>query len=86
MATRFDVLPGGRLKQFRNRQGRCSCNKKTPGRPGLVRGVCHGYGRRASRVVRRRGAQALLTLRSRGFDPADVEAFDAPETGREAGA
>jgi hypothetical protein len=37
----FEILPGNRIKRFRNRQTRCRCGKKRHGRPGVGRGVCH---------------------------------------------
>lgn len=80
--TRFVLLPGGRVKRFRNRQARCNCSKKTPGRPGLTRGICHGAGRRPARALRIRESQALREFRSRGFDLELAEDFVAPTSWR----
>jgi hypothetical protein len=78
MAKRFDILPGGKIKQFRNRPARCSCSKKTPGRPGVTRGICHGVGRRASRNFRLAERRDLQRLRSGGFSVADLEDLAPP--------
>lgn len=83
MAHRFDVLPGGRIKAFRNRQPRCSCSKKTPGRPGLTRGICHGIGRRRARRERTALSQALRDLRATGFASHAVRDFHVPAPSRE---
>ena len=70
----FDILPGGHVKRFRNRQPRCShCSKKTSGRPGVGRGCRTGFSseignpRRERRMARSSLRQALASMEATGI-------------------
>lgn len=53
MARNFEILPGGRVKRFRNRQTRCNCAKRQKGRPCTGYGVCHAFAKSRPRAARR---------------------------------
>jgi hypothetical protein len=59
------VLPGGRLKRFRNRRTRHNCGKRRKSRPRVGYGLCHGREESGSRVERRlRRADLQKAVRS----------------------
>jgi len=69
MAT-WEILPGGRIKRFRNRRVRHHCGKRKHSLPAIGRGVCYRVNK--VRVIRRAlGAQ----LRAAGHDREELEEF-----------
>lgn len=66
----WEVLPGGRVKRFRNRPARHACGRRRKGRPGVGYGLCYAGSLRPARAARRFLA---AQLRRAGLDRAALE-------------
>jgi len=66
----WDVLHGGRVKRFRNRQVRHHCSKRRHGRPAVGRGLCYRVNQ--ARAIRRALA---AQLRAAGHNVELLEEF-----------
>jgi hypothetical protein len=66
----WEVLPGGRIKRFQNRQVRHHCSKRQRGQPAVGRGLC--YRLNAARAQRH---YLEAQLRQLGHDDSSLEDF-----------
>ena len=66
----WEVLPGGRIKRFQNRQVRHHCSKRQGGRPAIGKGLCYRVN-----VARAQRHYLEAQIRQLGYDESSLEEF-----------
>jgi hypothetical protein len=66
----WEVLPGGRIKRFQNRQVRHHCSKRQRGRPAIGKGLCYRVN-----VARAQRHHLDAQVRQLGYDESSLEDF-----------
>jgi hypothetical protein len=66
----WEILPGGRIKRFQNRQVRHDCSKRRRGRPAVGKGLCYRLN-----VARAQRRYLEAQLRQVGYDESSLEDF-----------
>jgi hypothetical protein len=66
----WEVLPGGRIKRFQNRQVRHHCRKRRRGRPAIGKGLCYRVN-----VARAQRHYLAAQLRQLSYDASSLDDF-----------